>query len=51
MKKKIFQFVRLLLSLAIFYALLMLWIGYFRVAKKPSGGEFYAALAVSFQIA
>ena len=47
MKKKIFQFVRLLLSLAIFYALLMLWTGYFRVAEKPSGGELYAALAVS----
>lgn len=47
MKKKIFQFIRLLLSLAIFYALLMLWIAYFKVKQKPSNGELYAGLAVS----
>lgn len=47
MKKKIFQFLRLFLSLAIFYALLMLWIGFFKVEQKPSNDELYAGLAVS----
>jgi len=47
MKKKIFQFIRLLLSLAIFYALLMLWIAYLKVEQKPSNEELYAGLAVS----
>ena len=48
MKKTIFQFLRLFLSLAIFYALLMPWIAYFNVEQRPSGGELYAGLAVSF---
>lgn len=47
MKKKIFQFLRLFLALAIFYAVLMLWIAYFKVEQRPSSKELYTGLAVS----
>lgn len=47
MKKKVFQFLRLFLSLAILYALLMLWIGFFKVEQRPSNDDLYAGLAVS----
>lgn len=47
MKKKVFNFIRLFLSLAIFFAVLMLWIDYFRAKHPHDGNELYGTLAAS----
>lgn len=47
MKKKIFNFIRLFLALAIFNAVLMLWIDYFKGRHTASRDEFYGTLAAS----
>ena len=47
MKKKVFNFIRLFLSLAIFFAVLMLWIDYFRAKHPHDDNELYGTLAAS----
>lgn len=47
MKAKIFQFIRLFLALAIFFAMLMIWIDYFRARHPHENNELYGMLAAS----
>ncbi len=47
MKQKIFNLIRLFLALAIFYAVLMLWIDYSRSGHPHDHDEFYGTLVAS----